>query len=531
MVDSTDDAVAVAARSTDLDINGACRTRVVLKQVLQVIDGEPELSSIASEVRAVARSANEPLRVALAGDIKVGKSTLINALLGSDVVATGDLETTYHVTRIRHGNTPELRVRYRDGRRSPPLDPSRFREAACHDGGSQQQGASDLNAVRLVEVRHPAHVLRQMELIDTPGLHSWYQDDSQNTLDFFGLDQSRSERESSGPSGMPVDAYVYLFSRNLAQSDASLLKRLAEDPLGRVHRMNAIGVLSKVDLACSGDASGELPLEAGNRVIRRLRGEHDVVNRVFADVVPVAGKLAAGAWTMTCQDLQTLHALAELDADTFERLTVSNRRFAQSHIDGVVSAEDRQHLIERLGMYGVVVACNAIRRAPGLTERLVRDALFNASGVANIREILQDRFGRRTHAIRLCGLWQRIQSLAARHEASWSRRARFGWQRAQQLLTQFLYKDPTVFSVQLLHRYYAGQLDIDDELADELLVLSGEQEGPGGNLSPVESYTYDEARLAKWRRVLARPLLSGDMRQTARFAVHALEHGLRRALR
>ncbi|SUA48521.1 Predicted GTPase [Nocardia africana] len=50
-----------------------------------------------------ARRLDQPLRVALAGQLKAGKSTLLNALVGQDIAPTDATECTRMVTWYRHG--------------------------------------------------------------------------------------------------------------------------------------------------------------------------------------------------------------------------------------------------------------------------------------------------------------------------------------------------------------------------------------------------------------------------------------------
>src|SRR5690349_9983932 len=54
-------------------------------------------------------------RIALAGRISSGKSTLANALLGADLAPTGALELTFNVSRFRYAETPSLTVHLTDG--------------------------------------------------------------------------------------------------------------------------------------------------------------------------------------------------------------------------------------------------------------------------------------------------------------------------------------------------------------------------------------------------------------------------------
>ena len=51
-----------------------------------------------------------PLRLAIAGKVKAGKSTLLNAILGDELAPTDAGECTKIVTWYREGNTPQVTV-------------------------------------------------------------------------------------------------------------------------------------------------------------------------------------------------------------------------------------------------------------------------------------------------------------------------------------------------------------------------------------------------------------------------------------
>src|SRR5256885_2952363 len=77
------------------------------------------------QVFDVRRRLSEPLRVAIAGRLKSGKSTLVNALIGRRVAPTEVGEGTRIVTQFRYGTADRVDVGRRAGSRvSLPLRPS-----------------------------------------------------------------------------------------------------------------------------------------------------------------------------------------------------------------------------------------------------------------------------------------------------------------------------------------------------------------------------------------------------------------------
>ena len=62
------------------------------------------------------RRLDEPLRVAIAGKVKAGKSTLLNALVGEQVAPTDAGECTRVVTWYRDGTTPRIVLHPRTAR-------------------------------------------------------------------------------------------------------------------------------------------------------------------------------------------------------------------------------------------------------------------------------------------------------------------------------------------------------------------------------------------------------------------------------
>jgi len=141
--------------------------------------------------------------LAVLGQVKRGKSTLLNALLGEDVLPSSVVPLTALPTFIQYGEQRMLRVRYNDSRPDTVLkgEPAQCSEDSClpasHPPGNQWLN-NQLNAfvtedanpkntkgVREVEIDHPAAILRDVVLIDTPGIGSTYRHNTEATMNFL----------------------------------------------------------------------------------------------------------------------------------------------------------------------------------------------------------------------------------------------------------------------------------------------------------------------------------------------------------
>lgn len=100
------------------------------------------------------------LRVLVLGEIKQGKSTLINAILGEPLLPTGVTPTTGAVVQLIRGDTLERRLEGPGGREI--LTPERFAELA--------RGKVPVEGTLVVTTPSPV-LPPELELIDTPGIN------------------------------------------------------------------------------------------------------------------------------------------------------------------------------------------------------------------------------------------------------------------------------------------------------------------------------------------------------------------------
>jgi GTP-binding protein EngB required for normal cell division len=122
------------------------------------------------------RIAANRFHLALLGQFKRGKSTLLNALLGADVLPTGVIPVTAIPIFLQAASTPSLRVTFTGGRieEYEADTPSAFRERLTAFVTEEANPRNMLGVAR-VELRLPSELLASgVVLIDTPGVGSTF---------------------------------------------------------------------------------------------------------------------------------------------------------------------------------------------------------------------------------------------------------------------------------------------------------------------------------------------------------------------
>ncbi len=136
-----------------------------------------ELASLASQLgldrvsRDIAQLEERVLagrfHVACIGQFKRGKSTLLNALAGTDVLPTGITPVTTATTILAWGPQPRAMVQYADG------PPAQIELNAIADFVAEERNPGNRKAVDRVLVELPSPILENgLCLVDTPGLGS-----------------------------------------------------------------------------------------------------------------------------------------------------------------------------------------------------------------------------------------------------------------------------------------------------------------------------------------------------------------------
>ncbi|MBP2321922.1 GTPase Era involved in 16S rRNA processing [Kibdelosporangium banguiense] len=450
----------------------------------------------AAGFREVLRRLSAPLQVAVAGRIKSGKSTLVNALIGRRVAPTDIGECTRLVTRFQYGTVDRVEVIFNDGRKQVlPFDAGGMIPATLD---------VDFDEVSHLEAYLTNAVLRDLTVIDTPGLGSLDAASVARTELLLGAakpeeTESNELDDTSRNAVAGAEAVLYVVTQGVRADDQQALAAFTAATASRdAGPVNAIAVLNKADTIAPESVSGA---DGDVWKAASLLAEKQALTlkpRV-ADVLPVIGLLAESAESggFTSADADALRQLAGLDEMTWEMMLVSADIFTTWECD--VPSGTRVRLLEKLDLYGIGHAVNALREEPELTAGALRRKLLDASGLAGVRARLDAVFRARADGIKAAAALASVTALA---QASGDPGER---QRVHDAIEVLLAK-PEAHALRLLEALTlvtSGAVAMPEDLAEEVLRVGGsadigEQLGMKGR--PVnELVAYSLERAGWWR--------------------------------
>lgn len=193
---------------------------------------ELELTHTAKSINeTIEKIAKEHFEVAIVGEFKRGKSTLINALLGQEVLPADVLPATATLNRVTYSETPYVMVEYKTGE-TERVDINQLENYVTKLSYESEKTAETVKQATVYY--DTAFCKNNVDIIDTPGLN----DDEQMTNVTLSI--------------LPeIDAAVFVISANspFSQFEKEFLeKRMLTSDMGRIiFAVNCFGTFSKED--------------------------------------------------------------------------------------------------------------------------------------------------------------------------------------------------------------------------------------------------------------------------------------------
>lgn len=478
--------------------------RGILEATQRVYQTDPvyrQRSEVLAELHRIGARVNEPIRIALTGALKSGKSTLVNALVGECIAPTDATEATRIVTWFRHGLTPRATANLADGTRmNVPI----IRSA---DGGLTFDIATlDPARVADMDVEWPAAELASATIIDTPGTSSLTREVSERTL-----------RLLVPPDGIPrVDAVVFLL-RTLNAADVALLKQIGDLVGGSAGALGVIGVASRADEIGAGRIDAML---SAKDVAQRFTAELDRTGSCQA-VVPVSGLLALTARTLRQSEFDGLRKLADVDAGELNKAMLSADRFMREDPALPVDSATRANLVERFGMFGIRLSL-ALLRAGVADAATLSDDLLERSGLVALREAIDQHFAQRAEELKSHTALISLRRFVERYPTP-------ATPRIVADLDPLLADTHAFEELRLLSQLHSRPTTLtNDEIASLRRILGGSGTASGSRLGLTDLNPHDGPRAAlaaaqRWRRRSEHPLNDPFTTRACRAAVRSAE--------
>jgi len=195
-----------------------------LQQLAELAD-TVGMITLARDIRTtrIPKLESERFHLVVLGEFNHGKSTFVNALLGSDILPTGITPTTASINHVVWAQSPTARVVLTTGE-SKYLDPGQLKEWVTVAGGHASE-------VAYVELGYPSDLVKNnVVLVDTPGVNDLNEQRAEVTYGYVPR----------------ADAVVFLLDAGQALKDSErefLRSRVLESARDRL-----IFVLGKMDM-------------------------------------------------------------------------------------------------------------------------------------------------------------------------------------------------------------------------------------------------------------------------------------------
>lgn len=401
------------------------------------------------------------MQLAIIGKISSSKSTLVNAILEKDeLMSTGVKEVTYNVGWLKYGAPDsDIILHYKDG----SIKKKSRKEFASLSADTSN---AEIDNIRYIETFDDSEILKEINIIDTPGLDAKREKDSQNTLDFISM--------------VRPDAVVMLFTHAVSESVLDVVRQFNTGTT--LNPLNAIGILSKIDVLWQETVPRvQSALQIGRKMIDNHKRKDKTLSKTLFELYPISALLYLAATTITDNDIQDIQTAVDEAGSQFFKSLNAMPKFLED-MSFSLSIERRQDLTRKMGLYGIWLIAQEILNFRDCTLQHVKELFKNESGATEFRKSLYNHFGSRAKLIKLESVFQHIAQ-AINHT-----RARTQNEKDNHQLSAIEQKVFDIFSsmvhehheYEMLTRIYSGELNIDEDIVEEFRALCGEH----GNSAP-----------------------------------------------
>lgn len=384
-------------------------TQSLITSVMAYLEHTPWRDLYCHRLEILRERADFPCELAIAGRVKAGKSSFLNALLGDDLALVGTTETTATINFFKYGR---------------PRDAMHPVKVVWDDGSEEWQTRAFLDSLqgnsrdvlkRAQRIDHLEYyvdnpILQNITLVDTPGTGAVIEGDEheKRTDEYLNVQKAALRKKHNDQSVMlkdRADAVVVMTEHVPTASTDELVSRFNDN----TSAFNSLGVMTKIDTENETAAGWTRRCE---EYARMLRQQLSTIIPVSAGVYRATMKLKQEnklAW------MQRLLRMIPKEKDLFEK-RVGNSTIFLSESPKVtevflkygLSLSDRKSLVGDMP-YRVFYTV-----AKELYYHSVDTAVANLveySGMENVRRMLEQQFFNRSRIIRCAKIVRDVHAI------------------------------------------------------------------------------------------------------------------------
>lgn len=409
------------------NMNLRTKLKKLLSDTLRMCDSCEQAEKLKKEIENMQKRLDEPLRLAVAGVVKAGKSTLMNAIMKEKILFTGGIETTSNPSWFKYAPSKSITVVFKD----ETEEDYAFEDLEKWTVKLETDKNPRAKDVKYVEIKYPNEVLKTMELIDTPGFEAG-SDASEKSMEFFGFkkDSEKNNQEIEAnkitvEEASEADAVIYAFSKGAQSSDRNILEAFQGDQVApNTSPVNAVGVFTKSDILWDMMDNND-PMETANQVTKNLMEEQNMKSLLYT-ITPVSARIVESVSELKEEEWKILERLSKLDENllfnilfdknTFIENEVSDfendmeTKFTKEERENMCSKEERKEVCLICEQYGIYIITKALKE--GISKAEIIEYMYKKSGIKDLSDLIYNHFGNRAFIIKLRYVFSHLSVLA-----------------------------------------------------------------------------------------------------------------------
>ncbi len=447
-------------------------TEKLLDNCINIVSPYEEFKTLSNDLKKFKSRLSSPIALAVVGAIKAGKSTLMNALLGENLV-TGTTEATYRPVWFKYAEKKSLKINFKDDIKSPivaPIDDLYFwtdRKAGKNN--------PDIENVAFITFYTNNLILKNIEFIDTPGLKSSHESDSNSSYKLTGIGMNNIDEldKLTKEEASNADAILYAFSKSMHEKDQEFIKAFNDDLTSDSTPLNTLAAFTKFDHHWPQENNPAQAVQ--EKIINKLK-TYDPIKKNINDILPISAVIAQNLNEFDENDFNILKKLNELEFNELKDILETGEEAFLEEEDINLTNEEKVRILKKFGLYGIYLAVNLVNEGKNIDD--IKDFLIEKSGIAGLYKKIKQHFGNRSFYIKLQSIVNRIEKSVndltrdiekSENKESLQKILEFVHAQTEELkVKNHIFKE-----LRLLEDYYQNIVKLDEDEAEDLLAITG----------------------------------------------------------